>query len=383
MNYPLEEIRREFPLTKECTYLNAASEAPAPLRALRVMREILERRKNPSRFKVAEYFDIPRRAREAAARLLGVSSETVSLTSSTGYGVNMAAQGLALKPGDEILLVEGQFPANVYPWLHAARAAAATVRFVPAPSDALSAGAFEPLTTPRTRVLAFDWVQFSTGVRADTEGIIAMARRRSVFTVVDAAQGLGALAWQGPLPDVLAAPGHKWLLSPIGTGVLYVSDEARKRLRPPLAGWRAFLKEDSFGDLTHYDYALPFDGRAFEVGSPPIDHFAAFASSLEYLQSVGVPAIEAHVKQIVEPLLERLQEAGFKVYGAEDSEKRSAIVSFERQGEDLQPLYRRLLGAGVVCAFREGRIRLAPHLFNGEDDMARTMDVLFREAAAP
>jgi selenocysteine lyase/cysteine desulfurase len=340
------------------------------------MREILERRKNPSRFKLAEYFDVPRRAREAAARLLGVSSERISLTSCTGYGINMAAQGLALRPGDEILLVEGQFPANVYPWLHAAHASAATVRFVPAPSDVLSAGVFEQAVTQRTRVLAFDWVQFSTGVLADTEGIIAMARRRGVFTVVDAAQGLGSLAWRGPLPDVLAAPGHKWLLSPIGTGVLYVSDEARKRLRPPLAGWRAFLKEDSFDDLTRYDYAQPFDGRAFEVGSPPLDHFAAFASSLEYLHSVGVPAIEAHVKQIEKPFLKQLREAGFKVCGAEDVEERSAIVSFERPGEDLKPLYLRLLKAGVVCAFREGRIRLAPHLYNGEDDMARTMEVL-------
>jgi selenocysteine lyase/cysteine desulfurase len=369
-------VRKEFPALGECVYFNTASEGALSRRGTLAALDCLERKANPARFALRDYFDIPRRARRAAARLIGAEEGTISLVPSTSCAENTVANGLPLEMGDEVLLLRGQFPSGVHPWLNLRRRGV-SIKFLECPMDEIRAETFLPHLGPRTRVAAFDWVQFSTGARADLAGIVPALRARGIVTVVDATQGLGALELRSHHPDVVIASGHKWLLSPVGTGFMCVSPRVRSMLHPPFLGWISHLKAENFADLVDYDGCpTAADGRAFETGSPALDHLLALAVNLEWLAELGPSEIEAYLHEMERPLLDWLRRRGFETAGAREESRRSAIVSFRAQGMDMESLHRGLLKEKVICSLREGFVRLSPHFYNTAEEVAACLRVL-------
>ncbi len=368
--------RDEFPWADQTVYLNHASVGPLPERTRRALDEFNRQRAMPFQLPDRDLFAVLAQSRRLVAELLSVTPEEIALTVNTGFGLGVVARALPLRPGDVVLLSDREFPANVYPWLRL-RELGIEVELVPTTAAGWpdEARLLERLADPRVRVLAVSLVQFSNGYRVDLAALSAATRRTGAYLVVDAIQAVGQI----PLDlgrtqvDVLACGGQKWLLSPWGSGFVYVRRELISRLSPPVTGWMAFEGTDDFTRLTTYSETLRADARRFELITLPYQDFAGFNASLGLVREMGIERIQAHLRRLHEPVLAWAERSGARIVSPR-GERGSGILCLAPG--DVGAAFRRLKAARIICSLREGAIRLSPHGYNTLEEMERVVAVL-------
>ena len=366
----------EFPWTSDTVYLNNASIGPLPERTRLALDEFNRGRAEPHRLPDRELFAMLAETRKRIALLLGAAAEEIALTVNTGFGIGMAARALPLQPGEVVLVSDKEFPANVYPWLRL-KDRGVSMELVPTTAEGWpdEARLLERLRDPRVRVLAVSLVQFSNGYLVDLERLSAATQETGAFLVVDAIQGIG----QVPVDlsrtrvDVLACGGQKWLLSPWGSGFVYVRRELIGSLDPAITGWLSFEGTDDLTRLTLYDDTLRSDARRFELMTLPYQDFAGFNVSLELLLSIGIEQIRDHLRTLHRPVLAWADASGARVVSPRGASG-SGILCVAP--EEVQQVHRRLKAARIVCSLREGAIRLSPHCFNTVAEMERVAQTL-------
>jgi len=226
------------------------------------------------------------------------------------------------------------------------------------------------------RVLAVSFVQFANGYRADLGRLGAACRANGTFLVVDGIQGVGnsTLDVRETPVDILACGGQKWLLSPWGSGFVYVRRELISALEPAVTGWMAFEGTDDFSRLIDYNPTFRSDARRFEMVTLPFQDFHGMTTSVGMLAELGVDDIAQYARTLHEPVLHWAEENGVRVVSPSDEAHRSAIVCLAPAHP--AEAYHALKRAHVVCSLREGAIRLAPHCYNTVEEMERVLDVL-------
>jgi cysteine desulfurase / selenocysteine lyase len=367
----------EFPWTADTVYLNNAAIGPIPERTRRVVDAFTAKRTAPHLLPDRDLQAGLAAARDAAARLINADTGEIALATNTGWGLNLAARALPVQPGEKIVVSDREFPANVYPWL-LLKKDGIEVELAPCRAegwpdeDAL----LERLRDPRVRVLAVSFVQFSNGYRADLKRLGAACQANGTYLVVDAIQGVGnsVLDVRATPVDVLACGGQKWLLSPWGSGFVYVRRELIGALEPAVAGWMAFEGTDDFSRLTEYNPTFRADARRFEMVTLPFQDFHGMTASVELLTGLGIDAIAQYTRMLHEPVLRWADANGVRIGSPRDDGHRSAIVCLAP--EHPAEAYHALKRAHFVCSLREGAIRLAPHCYNTIEEMERVLDVL-------
>jgi selenocysteine lyase/cysteine desulfurase len=371
------ELRRtEFPWTSDTTYLNNASIGPLPERTRLVLEEFNRKRAAPYQLPDRELFAGMAESRRLAAELIGASPEEIGLTINTGFGLSLAARALPLKTGDIVLTSDREFPANVYPWMML-KDSGITLELTPTTSDGWpdEDRLLERLRDPRVRVLAISLVQFSNGYTVDLGRLSAATRAAGAYLVVDAIQAVGQVPMdlrKTPV-DVLACGGQKWLLSPWGSGFVYVRRELIRELRPAVTGWMAFEGTDDFTRLTQYDDRLRGDARRFELITLPYQDFAGMNSSVRMLLDVGVAGIAEHLQALHAPVLDWAGRSDVRVVSPMDHHGCGILCVMPA---DVGRAFRALKSARVICGMREGAIRISPHLYNTVAEMERVVDIL-------
>ncbi|HEY0777481.1 MAG TPA: aminotransferase class V-fold PLP-dependent enzyme [Gemmatirosa sp.] len=379
--YDLDALRTaEFPWTArgDAVYLNHASTGPLPARTVTAVTEFVARRAEPHRIADPELFGTLARVRDGVARLIGADAAEVACMPNTTYGLNFAARALSLGAGDVVLTFDGEFPANVYPWM-ALAARGVRLELLPSTPEGLpDEGALLRAIAERddVRAVTVSWVQFTSGYRVDLAAIGAACRARGISFVVDAIQGLGACTLDvrtTPI-DVLACGAQKWLLSPWGTGFVYVRRELVPRLVPQDVGWLAVRGADDFARLTDYDYTFRDDARRFEVLTLPFHDFAGFAASLDLLHALGPAAVAAHVAALADRIVACAADRAVPLVTPRDPARRAGIVSLRLP--DSAAASARLRAAGIAHSVREGAVRLSPHGYNSPADVDRALTAL-------
>jgi cysteine desulfurase / selenocysteine lyase len=378
----VEALRHaEFPYVSGSAYLNAASAGPLPERTRRAVEAFNLRRSRIHQLDEADFSEPLHRCRAAAARLIGADVEEIALGGNTSFGINLAALGLPLERGTTIVTSEGEFPANVYPWM-AQEERGVRCELVPAGDGGLpdEEALLARLKAGDVSVLALSSVQFGNGYRADLARFGAECRQRGIFFVVDAIQSLGHL----PIDvaalgiDVLATGGHKWLCGPFGTGFAYVRRELQDALAPRVIGWQAMRACRDIARLTDYRWGFVSGARRYEVATPPFQDMVGLAHSLELLLEVGVARIERYVGTLLDRFLDWLgAQPAVEIVSDLRTEHRSGILAF--RAPQPEQLFDRLEAAGVLCAYREGAIRVSPHFYNTWGDIERLIEVLDAE----
>ncbi|HEY7878009.1 MAG TPA: aminotransferase class V-fold PLP-dependent enzyme [Gemmatimonadaceae bacterium] len=384
MTYDLNALRaREFPWTERGTniYLNNASTGPVPARALNAMMAFNALRGEPFRITDADEFDTVQRTRELVARLINAAPTEIACMVNTTYGINVAARSLPLRAGDVVIGYDREFPANVYPWMALERDGIRTVR-IPTTAAGLpdEERLMSALDRPEVRVLAISWVQFATGYRSDLVALGRRCRDRGIWFVVDAIQGLGAatLDVKACNVDLLACGGQKWLLSPWGSGFLYVRDELARTLEPHAVGWMSMHASQDFARLTEYEFAYLDDARRFEVITLPFQDFAGFNASLALLHELGPAEVEGRVNALADVIVDwaALRDDVRLVTPADRAHRAGIVVLVP---PDPAAASERLNRAQIAHAVREGGIRLSPHGYNTKDEVQRALAMMVGE----
>ncbi len=385
--------RSLFPDLRPVAYLNHAGTSPPSLPVRRAVAELVDAYATGGARAAGTALGVRARLRAKLARLLGVRPEDLALTNGTTHGVQAIALSFPWRPGDRVVLFEGEFPANVTPWQRAADLFGLEVELVPLAPFHASAdeglSALEEALRRGARLVATSAVQFRTGLAMPIGRMAALCARHGAELFVDAIQALGAVPFDAVAlgVDYAAGGGHKWLMGMHGVGVLYVRPERVEALRPALAGWLSH--EDPMSFLTdgpghlRYDRPIRREASLFEAGSASALARVALDASLGLLLDLGVAEIHAHANRYLDRLEPVLLERGFSSHRARDPAGRSCIlVATPPPGADARRIREALASAGVVVAIPDGLVRFAPHWPNDADreleHVARALDPALR-----
>ncbi len=316
--------------------------------------------------------------RKLSGRLIGARQNEIGFGFNTGYGLNIAAFGLPLKAGDEVLLSDIEFPSNVYPWL-ALKPRGVKIKFIKSINGFFDITNFEKTINRKTKVLSLSFVQFFNGYKNDLKNIGDICRRHKLYFVVDGIQGCGAetINVRKNHIDIFSSGAQKWLLSPLGTGFFYVRRELQEKINMPIGSWLSVDWKLKFGDLFHYDKPWFDSARRFELGTYPYGHVHAMAESLSLIDSLGIRNIQSHNHELIDSLIDFLKsDKRFQIVSSLEAKHRSSIISFSCR--EVGKVYSALIKRKILCAQREGAIRVAVHLYNNKADIEKLMTVLDR-----
>jgi cysteine desulfurase/selenocysteine lyase len=333
-------------------------------------------------------------ARRGVSEFIGERNpQQVVFTYSGTDSLNLAIRGV-LRPGDHVVTTVCEHNSVLRPLRALADEAGVDVTFVPGNETGfVSPQAVREALRPSTRLVAVIHASNVTGAIQPIEDIGALVRRHGALFLVDAAQSLGHV----PIDvadseiDLLAAPGHKGLLGPLGVGVLWIRSGIEERVRPLRYGGTGTQSEDE---------VQPADLPArFESGNHNVPGLAGLAAATAFLKKRSIAAIAAHHERLTARLLEAFRSInGLTIHGPQTAERRTSVVSVTLDGYDPQELAALLEAshgvqcrAGLHCAPRMhgalgttaggGTLRLSAGAFTTDDEIDAAAAAL-REAAA-
>ncbi len=370
MTIDLAAYRAEFPITERYAFLSHAAVSPLNRRVQAAVQTYLDHAAREPFTAVfpqvmAQFAELKQRL----ANLINAASpDEIVLMPNTAAGINTAAVSLPLRPGDNVLVLDGDYPANIYPWQQLAYRGVLT-KVVPQHHGGLDLDRLTRRIDHRTRVIALSSAMFATGFRNDLAAVGQLCRERGIYFVVDAIQTLGAFpldvqAWH---IDMLACGSQKWLLSTPGSGFLYARRELIRELAPgAYVGAASSVSGQNYLD---YNLTLPETAERFTLGTPNVANNLALLAAVTLLQEVGIERIERQINALVAALIDDLRERGYRLAADTAPEHRSGIVV--ALVENPAAVAHRLAEAGLIVTPRGAGVRIAPHFYNTIDEVLR------------
>lgn len=369
----------EYLFADDLTYLNTGTLGPCRRETIEAsMRAWEELESLPVKFYgLFGAEELAEKTRMSAARFLGCDLSEMLITNSTTSGMNAVAQGLRLKAGDRILATDQEHAGGLHCWEYLEKYHGVHIDKVAIPQNEndiqVILAKISNAIKKKTKVITVSHVFSSTGLRMPIKEISSLARRRGVLCIVDGAQAVGAIKVNVKELGchAYATSGHKWLMGPKGTGLLYLSKEAQETIRP-------MQFEQSYNTYTTGN------------GVVNLACILGLAKAIDDLESVGIGKVEEHNMSIRNRLFERLQELPkLRIVSPAPGQLASPMLTcllsdqFERQA-----FVRKLLGKHKLCIrathkeFGFNGIRFSMHLFNTEKDIDRAFEVMREELAA-
>jgi selenocysteine lyase/cysteine desulfurase len=225
----------------------------------------------------------------------------------------------------------------------------------------------------RTRLAAISEVNYSSGFRAPLEEIGSFLRERGILLYVDGTQSVGALRFdvRRIRPDMLAVHAYKWMISPTGSGFMYVAPGLRSRLAPNVTGWRSDKGWRNVDNLHHGSPVFKDSAEKYEGGGLPFGLLHALGAAVEWMLELGPEAIQRRVLELAESA-----RRGLAGLGASAEYTGSQIVAVRIEGADSSRLATELRPRRVLVSARHGFFRVSPHFYNNQSDLERMQDEL-------
>lgn len=316
--------------------------------------------------------------RRLAAQLLNAAESEIALVASTTAGINMVAEGFPWRPGDNVVILNNEFPTNCYPWMNLKPLGVET-RLVAAEDGRVDLDALGRACDQNTRIVSLSWVGYASGYRLDVQAAADMCHAQGALFFLDAIQGLGVfpLNVRDAKVDFLAADGHKWLLGPEGAGVMYIRHEHLDFLRPTNVGWNSVKHRNDFSRL---EYDVRDDASRYEGGSLNMAGFLGLAASMRMLLDFGAgprfSTIADRVIEVTDLCCDRLEACGADVISQRGPECSSGIVVFEIPGVSPDVVRKECMARDIVISNRNGRLRASAHAYNDEEDVERLVSAI-------
>ncbi|MZH42480.1 MAG: aminotransferase class V-fold PLP-dependent enzyme [Nitrospinae bacterium] len=374
----LEKIRKEFPVVKELIFFDHARVAPLPARVRNVVTGFVEDATSYGTAHYESWMVEVDRARNNFAQLINADKDEIAFVKNTSEGLSIVANGLDWQTGDNVVIPDIEFPANVYPWWNLKRLGVET-RMVPSVEGRILFDDLVKQVDARTKLISISSVECNSGFRCDLNRIGSFCKEKGILFCVDAIQSLGVLPMDVKRDhiDFLSADGHKWMLSVEGLGGFYISRDVLEKVYPVTVGWGNMVNAN---DFMNYEFTFQPNAQRFEEGSLNTIGIHAFGTALELLLETGIENIEKRVMDLGDEILEQLAGRGLKVYSSTRPEERSGNIAFIMD-QDISQLYEWMLKNKVKLTVRDGLVRLSPHFYNTEDEVSRFFDLLDNYAA--
>ncbi|MFF3501107.1 aminotransferase class V-fold PLP-dependent enzyme [Streptomyces sp. NPDC003247] len=296
------------------------------------------------------------RTRALLAEEFGCATEDITFTSSTGEAVNTVARAVNWRPGDEVVVLEDEFPTVLWPWSTLPDVRLVTV--APGPDDD-RLGALTAAIGPRTRLVAVSHVNSQTGTVVDLAALRAACVPHGSLVFCDGAQSAGVLPVDVSQTDFFVSTGYKWMLAGFGIAFLITKPSVQSALRPTLLG---------HGNIP--------PSKALSVGTPNLAGIYALGAAAEFRRATGYDTISRRALELAGRIRDEATRLGLRSVAHPSSH--SQIVSLAPAALCAGEYVTRLRHDGVVAADRGGNLRLSPHFYTRDSDVDDLLDALSR-----
>lgn len=398
MNIDFEKIRKEeWPVLETMTFLDAACVSFAPQRTVKAVKAFadmtaVQEEANSSAHHIA-MDSLRHKAYDEAAKLLNADPEEIALVESTSHGLNIAAQGIELQDGDNIITTNLEFIQVALPWCVMRKDKNIDIRVCKTEDNRFTAKDFAALVDDKTKLIVMSTLEWCNGWQTDLKELGDYCKEKGVYLVVDAVQQLGVtkIDTKACHIDILTAGGHKWLNSPYGTGVLYVNKETLPKLKQsyagylnttvPEGGWGAYWENPAAPSVNNWTFDNT--ARKFEIGGTSNYTGAiALGESLALVNEIGIENIEKRVRETAVYCMDRIEEIGGTLITHRDPGHFGGIV-IARLYDDLdvdRMILKKLHARRIFIAQRFtdfiGGFRISCQYFNNEKDIDTMIDAM-------
>lgn len=371
----LPNQRALFDLPGDVAYLRCAASSPLLRAAVAAGQEGVARKARPW----TAFTDGPAlvaETRALVARLIGAGDRDIALMPSASFGVSTAAANLTVAPGRAVLVLDGQFPSNVYPWRWAAARDGGTVRAVPAPRDGDWTGAVLSALDETVAVAALPQCHWLDGAVLDLAVIGARCRALGAALVLDLSQSLGVVPFDigAVRPDFLVAVAEKWMLGPFRLAYFYAAPH-RQRGRPLDYAWS---NREGHGDHARLiDYTDAYEPGAIRYDMGERADFVALPQAIAGLKQIlewTPDAIARTIAPLVAEIAARAAQRG--LVPTPQPVRAPHFLGLRAPGGLPAGLAEGLAARGVYVSARGDALRVAPHLYNDRGDIDRLFDAL-------
>lgn len=380
----LNLAREAMPVTRNTVYLNTGAVGPLSTITHRALQTSNDVELAQGRATMASYNQSKQTAadlRAAFARLVKAHPDEIALTRHTTDGMNIAAHGLNWQPGDEIITTNLEHPGGLFPLYVLRQRKGVVVKVVELPADLSPdeiVARFEAAISPRTRLLAFSHVAWSTGARLPLDRIVAVGHRHHALSAVDAAQSAGAIPLDLPASgvDFYAMPAQKWLCGPEAVGALYVRRDRLSILEPTFAGYRTMGDDGAFNLTGHFMPAS--NARRYENATVYRPGIRAMLANLNWLEeTIGWDWIYSRIAHLAGYARNKLA-ALSGVTVITPSGPQAGLVTFNLDGYDPARVMIKLGQDDIVVRYLYDpyALRISTGFYNTETDIDRLAEAL-------
>jgi len=360
-------------------WINCAHQGPLPKVAVEAAKEALKWKIEPFHLDDESFLKVPQHMKRVLGRLVNIPPDQIILSNSTSYGIHLLANGISWKENDEMLLVNGDFPANILPWLFLKKQGV-KIRFIQPQNSGLTVDDVAEQLTPSTKLFCTSWVNSFTGHAIDIHGIGNVCRERGIIFVVNGSQALGArvLDLSASMIDAFSCCGFKWLCGPYGTGFCWIKPEILKSLKYNQAYWLTMQHGRSLNQMREYELRNDLGASAYDVFcTANFMNFMPWAASVEYLLEQGLDEIENYDNTLVSHFIEQLDRRKYELLSPPQGTGCSTLVLFSHNKANRNNyIYETLRQNKIDISLREGNLRISPHLYNTTNDIDRLLSIL-------
>ena len=371
----LQHQKHLFDIPDDITYLNIASQSPAFKAIYEAGLEGLKQKNQPYRITGSDYFEPVKELKQLFANLIDVEDyNRIATIPSVSYGMATIANNIKLTEGDEILVIDEQFPSNYYSWKKLADRYKATIKTIPHPKDNVhsvkqwNADILNAINN-NTAFVAMGNIHWSNGCLFNLKAIREKTRTHNALLIIDGSQSVGAFPFSVKeiQPDAMVCAGYKWLFGPYGCGYAYFGayfDNGNSIEE----NWSNLLDSENFAELTNYQSEYKPLANRYSVGES--GNFIYVRMQIEALKQVlewTPKAIQEYCESISVVAIKELKALGCVI---EDSNYRTHhLFGIKLPNElDVNALKKDLFSKNIFVSFRGNYIRVSCHLFNTADD---------------
>ncbi|MAL78092.1 MAG: aminotransferase [Sneathiella sp.] len=365
-----------FDIPDDVAYFNCAYMGPF-LKTVRAAGHMgIDRKSLPWMVSPADFFSESEKARSLFATLVGARPDDIAIVSSASYGLATAAKNIPFERGQKILLLEDQFPSNVYCWRELARRKGGKILTVKTPADQDWTAAILSAIDKDVAIAALPHNHWTDGALIDLVAIADALRKQGAKLVLDVTQSLGAnpLDLAAVKPDFMVAAAYKWLLGPYSVGFMYIAPEYHDG-EPLEYNWLNREGSEDFAGLVDYADGYQAGARRFDMGERA--NFALMPAAIAALEQIldwGVLEIQQTLTAKTREIADRTAEFGFT--SLPESFRAGHFLGLRCTGGLPADLPAKLTAENIHISVRGSSMRITPHLFNNDADTDKLVTAL-------
>ena len=372
----LPNQRDKFEIPDEIAYFNCAYTAPLLKSAAEAGRNAIQEKSGPWTLTSAHFFERLERAKKLFGALVNTDPENVAIIPSVSYGTALAANILPVEKDQKLIILEEQFPSNVYPWRKVCRQQDVKLVTIPRPGDGNWTEDVLAAIDKDTAVAALPHCHWTDGTIVDLVRVGERCREMGAALVVDGTQSLGAMPFdvRAIQPDFLVTTAHKWLMGPYSYGFCYIAPKWQTAM-PLEENWLNRKGAEDFSRLVDFRDSYQPGARRFDVGEASNFILAPMASAaLSQILEWGVGNISETLRGTSRSISQQCRCLGFTSTASEFRAPHMLGITHSKGFPDN--LVTRLAKENIYVSVRGTSVRIAPHLYNTDEDITRLINVL-------